>query len=235
MLFLKKMFPVLLTREFWFPDPSSADSQGLLAIGGDLTPERLLLAYSSGIFPWYSKGQPLLWWSPDPRMVLFPEELHVPRRLRRIIRRQKFVITFDRAFRQVIEACATARNRSTTGTWITPDMMQAYLHLHQAGYVHSVEAWRDGRLAGGLYGLALGGIFFGESMFFNEPDASKCAFVFLVRWLREMGAGLIDCQVTTSHLARFGAREISREDFLYHLERLKFARCLPHGPWQSPS
>ncbi len=225
------MFPVLLTRDLWFPDPDRADSNGLLAIGGDLSPGRLLLAYNSGIFPWYSPGDPILWWSPDPRMVLFPSELHVPRSLRRSLRKKRFLVTLDMDFEGVMSACASAAGRSRKGTWITGEMMCAYAKLHQAGYVHSVETWFDGRLAGGLYGVSIGRVFFGESMFFHEPDASKIAFVTMVGWLAEQGVRLIDCQMRTDHLARFGAREIVREEFLTRLIHLRSGQGPPVGPW----
>ncbi len=220
------MFPILLTRDIWFPHPDEADSQGLLAIGGDLSPERLLLAYISGIFPWYSPGDPILWWSPDPRMVLFPEELHIPKRLSRILRQGRFKVSMDRDFEAVIRACAVEGGRSESGTWITQEMVAAYMELHRLGFAHSVEAWQDGRLAGGLYGVCLGRVFFGESMFFREPDASKVAFVTLVKWLEKNGVELIDCQVRTGHLERFGARDIPRNEFLAMLERL----CSQKGP-----
>lgn len=223
--------PVLLTRDLWFPDPCHADKHGLLALGGDLSPERLLLAYASGIFPWFSPGDPVLWWSPDPRMVLVPTALHVPRRLLRIIRRKKFRITLDMDFDAVISACSLAGGREREGTWITRDMIRAYAALHSAGYAHSVEAWHDERLAGGLYGVAMGAVFFGESMFFNEPDASKVAFVYLVNWLADRGVKLIDCQVRTHHLARFGAGDMARDEFISRLMRLRARKGPPIESW----
>jgi len=225
------MFPVLLTRDLWFPHPDQSDEYGLLALGGDLSVDRLLLAYSSGIFPWYSPGDPILWWSPDPRMVLFPSRLHVPRRLRRIIRQEKFHVTLDRNFEEVIRACAVAGSRQREGTWITDDMISAYVALYRTGFAHSVEAWHDGELAGGLYGVCLGGVFFGESMFYRRPDASKAAFVKLVRWLTQHGIRLIDCQVRTSHLSRFGAVEIPRRQFLRLLARYRLRRGPASGRW----
>jgi len=197
-----------------FPPPSRANAEGLLAWGGDLSVDWLLAAYRSGIFPWYSEGQPILWWSPDPRMVLRPADLHCPRRLERIVASDRFTVTLDRAFRRVIEACSTAPREGQCGTWITPDMIAAYTRLHEAGYAHSVEAWSGDQLAGGLYGVSLGGCFFGESMFTNAPDASKTAFVRLVRQLDTWEFGLIDCQMHTEHLARFGAHEVPRKAFL---------------------
>ncbi len=225
------MFPVLLTRDLWFPHPDQADSHGLLALGGDLSVDRLLLAYSSGIFPWFSPGDPILWWSPDPRMVLFPSDLHVPRRLRRVIRQRRFHITLDRDFEGVIRACSISNNREHSGTWITKEMIRAYVDLHRAGYAHSVEAWYQGELAGGLYGVCLGGVFFGESMFYHVPDASKAAFVSLVHYLQAHGVRLIDCQVRTDHLSRFGAVEVQRKDFLRLLRRLRTRRGPAAGTW----
>ncbi len=199
-----------------FPDPQTAetDPDGLLAVGGDLSPARLINAYRRGIFPWYSAGQPILWWSPDPRMVLFPERLHVSRSLRRTLRRGEYQITFDRDFGAVIRACAEVPRPGQEGTWITPEMMEAYETLHRLGLAHSVEAWYRGELAGGLYGVALGRIFFGESMFSTRSDASKVAFVHLVRSLQAAGSPLIDCQVHTDHLASLGAAPLPRARFL---------------------
>lgn len=191
---------------------------GLLAAGGGLSVRRLVEAYGRGCFPWYSEGEPVLWWSPDPRMVLFPPELHVPRSLGRRLRRGDFRITADRAFAEVIAGCAEPRDDG--GTWITGEMIAAYGRLHAAGHAHSVEAWQDGMLVGGLYGVGLGQAFFGESMFTRVPDASKAAFVSLVRRFVERGVGLIDCQMRTEHLARFGAREIPRSEFLARVEVL---------------
>ncbi len=197
-----------------FPDPSEADSDGLLAIGGDLLPERLVAAYAGGIFPWYSEKSPILWWSPDPRLVLEPGSLHVPTSLRRVLNSGRYRFSLDTAFDQVIRACARAPRPGQTGTWIVPEMIDAYERLHALGLAHSAEVWSGGRLAGGVYGVALGSVFFGESMFFAEPDASKTAFVLLARWLASRGCTLIDCQQTTEHMLRFGAREISRLEFL---------------------
>lgn len=204
-----------------FPDVNLAlrEPDGLLAVGGDLRSERLLTAYRRGIFPWYSDGQPILWWSPDPRMVLFPAGLRVSRSLRKVLDRQVFTVTFDRAFEQVIAACSEPRERSI-GTWITAQMHDAYCRLHREGFAHSVECWRDGNLAGGLYGVAIGRAFFGESMFSRESDASKVAFCHLVRQLAAQGFGLIDCQVHSAHLASLGAEEIPRSRFVQHLEIL---------------
>ncbi len=204
-----------LTDQFIFPHPSLADPGGLLAVGGDLSPERLLLAYANGIFPWYSDPSPILWWSPDPRLVLFPGELKISRSLRRVIKKQVFTVTMDTSFGEVIRACAQARDE----TWITGEMIEAYVALHELGYAHSFETRHEGRLVGGLYGVALGRAFFGESMFSAMSDASKVALVFLVRLLDGLGFEFIDCQTTTEHLKRFGAREVPRKEFLDLLGR----------------
>lgn len=203
-----------------FPDPATAlrDPDGLLAVGGDLHPARLLAAYRRGIFPWFSKGQPVLWWTPDPRMVLFPDDLKVSRSLAKALRRRDFDVTYDTRFGEVIRACAAPRAKAD-GTWITDGMIAAFEALHRQGHAHSVEVWRDGRLVGGLYGLALGRVFFGESMFTRETDASKVGFVTLVERLAARGFAVIDCQVETAHLASLGARGIARERFLSLLDR----------------
>jgi leucyl/phenylalanyl-tRNA--protein transferase len=203
-----------------FPDPEKAetDPDGLLAVGGDLSPERIVQAYRQGIFPWYDDSQPILWWSPDPRMVLFPEELHVSRSMRKLLRQNRFSVTFDQAFGQVIRACAAPRSHES-GTWLTGEMILAWEVLHEQGIAHSVEAWRDGKLVGGLYGNALGSLFFGESMFSREANASKVAFICLVRSLIQSGYELIDCQVYTEHLASLGARRIPRKQFLARLKK----------------
>ncbi|MGZ5036252.1 MAG: leucyl/phenylalanyl-tRNA--protein transferase [Usitatibacter sp.] len=185
---------------------------GLLCAGGDLSPGRIVEAYSRGIFPWFSEGDPILWWSPDPRMVLFPEEFKVSRSLRKTLSRDVYETRFDTAFRDVIEACAAPRD-GQSGTWIVPEMVEAYTRLHELGFVHSVESWRDGELVGGLYGMALGKVFFGESMFARAPDASKVALARLVERLRARDYRLIDCQQATAHLASLGAREIPRAAF----------------------
>lgn len=223
--------PVFWLREkLAFPPVSMALPQGLLAVGGDLRPERLLLAYRSGIFPWYGPGDPILWWSPDPRLVLLPAELHVPRSLARTLRRGRFDFTLDRAFADVIHGCAATRQAE--GTWLVPEMVAAYIRLHRAGHAHSVEVWHEGRLAGGLYGVSLGRCFFGESMFARVSDASKAGLVFLVRRLAARGCQLVDCQVATDHMLRFGAREIPRKEFLRRL-RAALARPEPPGTWEA--
>lgn len=197
-----------------FPDPEEADPDGLLAVGGDLTPQRLLTAYASGIFPWYNDESPILWWSTNPRLVLLPEEFHLPRSLRRVLNQGVFTFTMDTDFTGVIRGCANSPRPGQEGTWIVEDMIEAYVMLHELGYAHSIEAWKDGELAGGLYGVSLGSAFFGESMFFKCSDASKAAFAALVRQLRAWGFTLVDCQQTTRHLLRFGARELPRFRYL---------------------
>jgi leucyl/phenylalanyl-tRNA--protein transferase len=203
---------------------------GLLAAGGGLSVRRLVDAYARGCFPWFSEGEPVLWWSPDPRMVLVPGQLHVPRSLLRRIRRGGISITADLAFADVMAACAEPRD-DQGGTWITEEMMAAYRALHIAGHAHSIEAWQNGLLVGGLYGVSLGRAFFGESMFTRVPDASKVALVTLVAQLQRWGFGVIDCQMKTEHLARFGAREIPRAAFVRQLDVL-VAQPAPPAPWQ---
>lgn len=203
-----------------FPDPQRAGSDGLLAFGGGLGVRSLVRAYHQGIFPWFGSGDPILWWSPDPRLVLVPGELHVSRSLRRVVNSGRFEVALDRDFEGVIRGCASAPGRGAAGTWLVPEMIAAYMDLHRAGAAHSVEARLDGRLVGGVYGVALGRAFFGESMFFAEPDASKTAFVWLARLLAAWGYGLVDCQQTTAHMLRFGARQWPRREFLDRLERL---------------
>jgi leucyl/phenylalanyl-tRNA---protein transferase len=204
-----------------FPPITTAlhEPNGLLAAGGDLSVERLLAAYERGIFPWYSEGQPILWWSPDPRMVLYVDEFRVARSLRKTVARKRFEIRIDADFPAVIRGCAAPRD-THGGTWITSPMLRAYLRLHEQGFAHSVEAWRDGHLAGGLYGVTIGRMFFGESMFAREPDASKIALVHLVARLQQAGCPLIDCQQETAHLARFGARPVPRAQFADEIGRL---------------
>ena len=208
------------SREIEFPDVELAlqEPDGLLAVGGALSREWLLHAYRRGIFPWYGPGQPVLWWAPDPRLVLYPEQLHVSRSLARVIKKGNYTVTLDKVFTEVITACAATRP-GQSGTWITPEMHAAYVGLHHDGYAHSAECWYQGRLAGGLYGVAIGGIFFGESMFARETDASKVAFVALVRQLHRWGFRLIDCQVHTDHLASLGATAIPRQAFTAILDR----------------
>ncbi len=208
-----------LSKKLLFPPAELADDDGLIAVGGDLSVERLVLAYSMGIFPWYSDDQPILWWSPDPRLVLFPEELKLSRNLRQTMRKGVFRVTTNMAFEEVMRGCATIRRKGECGTWITDDMIKAYIRLHQAGYAHSVEAWHGDELVGGLYGVMLGRAFFGESMFARKTDASKVAFAVYMLELAQKGIELIDCQVTTEHLIRFGAREIPRAEFMQRLQK----------------
>jgi leucyl/phenylalanyl-tRNA--protein transferase len=214
-----------------FPPPRLADPSGLLAVGGDLTVDRLVKAYRSGIFPWFSEGEPLLWWSPDPRLVLYPASLKISGSLHRVINKRLFTVRFDTAFRDVINACATVKRKGPEGTWITGGMIEAYCELHDAGLAHSVEAWSGGDLAGGLYGVAIGRCFFGESMFTRASNAAKVALVFLAAFLERNRFQLIDCQMTTANLVRFGAQEIPRRRFLSELER---AVAIPSikGPWR---
>jgi leucyl/phenylalanyl-tRNA--protein transferase len=220
----------LLDERIVFPPVEHAE-EGLLAVGGDLSPRRLLLAYSRGIFPWYQEGQPILWHAPDPRMVLLPNELRVSRSLRRRLRQRPFRITCDTAFEAVIESCASAPRPGQRGTWITADIKRAYAALHRMGLAHSVETWSGEELAGGLYGVSLGAVFFGESMFARQPDASKVAFVHLVGQLRAWGFALIDCQVYTDYLADFGALEWPRRRFTAALETA-LSRPTRRGPWK---
>lgn len=219
-----------LTEELEFPDPTLAEDSGLLAVGGDLRPERIILAYQNGIFPWYSEGRPILWWCPAPRLILEPQALHVGRSLRKTMRKVPYRITADTAFDQVIEACAQTPRPDMGGTWITDDMKEAYQRLAALGIAHSIEAWAGDELVGGLYGLSIGTAFFGESMFAQRPDASKIAFVTLVAQLRAWNFDFVDCQVVTDHLVRFGAVEIELDDFL---QRLDHATDQPtrRGPW----
>ena len=220
-----------LGRAHVFPPLERAldEPNGLLAAGGDLSPSRLLAAYRRGIFPWFSEGDPILWWSPDPRMVLYPPQLRVSRSLRKSLRRADYEIRVDTSFRAVMEACAEPRP-GQAGTWITNRMLDAYSELATRGFAHCVETWRDGVLVGGLYGLALGKAFFGESMFARATDASKIALVHLVRQIERWQFGLIDCQMRTAHLASLGAREIARTRFARELEQL-VNYPQPPGPW----
>ena len=219
-----------LPEDLIFPSPHLASKEGLLAVGGDLSRNRLLLAYRLGIFPWYSEGEPILWWSPDPRLVLYPDELKVSRSLNKVINQEIFEVTMDCAFEEVITECARVRLENQEGTWIVAEMVQAYCELHEAGFAHSVETWRDGRLAGGLYGVSLGKCFFGESMFTRITNASKVALVALVEHIKTLNFALIDCQIATAHLKRFGAREISRARYLDELDRALASPSLK-GKW----
>jgi leucyl/phenylalanyl-tRNA---protein transferase len=207
-----------LNEELYFPPVETASPEGVVAVGGDLRSERLLLAYRSGIFPWYEEGTPVIWWSPDPRMVLFPDELRVKKSMRQFIRNTSFKVTWNTAFKQVIKECARISRPGQSGTWITLAMQEAYLRLHEMGVAHSVEVWDNETLVGGLYGVDLGHVFCGESMFSKKSNASKLAFISHVEKLRAAGYKLIDCQVYTEHLASLGAREVSREVFLQILQ-----------------
>jgi leucyl/phenylalanyl-tRNA--protein transferase len=224
----------LLTDDLIFPPVHLATPEGLLAVGGDLSPERLLLAYQSGIFPWYSDDEPILWWSPDPRLVLYPEELKISRSLSKTIRSGCFKATMDTGFARVIQACGRTRTRTGQGTWITPEMEKAYICLHRLGYAHSVEIWHEEVLVGGLYGVSLGRCFFGESMFSTMSDASKVALVVLRDHLQKKQFDFIDCQMPTDHLMRLGAKKIARDDFLSELRRSLLRPTLP-GPWHLAS
>jgi leucyl/phenylalanyl-tRNA--protein transferase len=219
-----------LTDAVRFPDPERAGPRGLLAVGGDLRMERLLLAYQLGIFPWYGPGEPILWWSPPRRCVMEPGGFHASRRLQQLVRQGRFTVTFDQAFPHVIRACAETRLVQGEGTWIVPEMIDAYCDLHDAGFAHSAEAWWEGELAGGIYGVSLGRAFFGESMFTRITNGSKIAFQALAQRLADWEFSVLDCQITNPHLARLGAYEITRREFL---RRLNAALQLPtrRGKW----
>ncbi len=210
----------ILSDSIDFPPVGYANADGLLALGGDLSVDRLIKAYHSGIFPWYNEGEPILWFCPDPRMVLFPDELRISKSMRQLLRRNAFTVTFNTDFDGVIENCATVNRPDQYGTWITSDMQEAYKKLHKIGYAISVEVWKDNDLVGGLYGILLKEkkVFCGESMFAKVSNASKYGFIHLVDWLQQKEVKLIDCQVYTDHLASLGAREIERKDFLHYLK-----------------
>ncbi len=207
------------TPETQFPSPNSASEEGLVAVGGKITTIRVLSAYRQGIFPWYSEDQPVLWWSPEPRAILYPDEIKISRSLKKTLRRSNFRLTADTAFSEVVKACAGPRSHSQTGgTWITAEMVDTYNQLHQLGYGHSIEVWNEDKLVGGLYGLSLGSAFFGESMFSHQSDASKLALVYLANFSKSRGIDFIDCQLPTDHLASMGAVNISRNEYLRILE-----------------
>ena len=206
-----------LTDALLFPSPEQASAEGIVAVGGDLQPERVMLAYRKGIFPWFESDDFLLWWSPDPRMVLFPDRLKVSKSMRTVLRKKQFELTFNKAFDQVVEACAKVKRFGQNGTWITPGLMEVYSSLHTQGHAHSVEVWEEGSLVGGLYGIDLGTVFCGESMFSKSSNASKVALIYLVKELKKNKYELIDCQVPTQHLASMGAEPISRTEFLTFL------------------
>lgn len=209
----------LLDQHLWFPEAQCADEDGLLAVGGDLRPDRLILAYRNGIFPWYNPEEPILWWCPDPRFVLYADELKVHKSMRTVLRNGPFTFKLNTAFRDVLAHCRQIQRKDQPGTWITDEIEIAYNQLHDLGYAMSAETWHGDTLVGGLYGIKLGTMFFGESMFSTVNNASKYAFIHCVEWLKNQNVTLIDCQVYTEHLASLGARMISRDDFLGHLKK----------------
>ncbi len=219
-----------LSNSLEFPPSSLAEPNGLLCVGGDLLTERILLAYSNGIFPWYSNGEPILWWSPDPRLVIYPGKIHISRSLSKKIKNNYFTISIDRAFENVIMKCASSRTDKLEETWLTNEMIDAYIKLHKEGFAHSVECWKDQKLVGGLYGVSLGGCFFGESMFHLVNDASKIALVTLSAFLSDLNFDFIDCQVTSQHLLRMGGVEIPRKMFVDQL-KLSMEKPTITGPW----
>ena len=223
----------MLSDKIEFPPPQLASKHGLLAVGGDLSQKRLLLAYRMGIFPWYSDDEPVMWWSPDPRLVLYPREIKISKTLKKILRKNEFQVTLDLAFRDVIQHCADVRLEKNEGTWIVENMMDAYCRLHESGFAHSVEAWHQGELAGGIYGVSLGKCFFGESMFSRISNASSVALVNLVKYLEALSFDMLDCQIPTGHLIRFGARKVPRARFLAQLER-SLETPTKKGKWQMP-
>ncbi|MFN3315810.1 MAG: leucyl/phenylalanyl-tRNA--protein transferase, partial [Raineya sp.] len=220
----------VLNKTLYFPSVERACKEGIVAIGGDLSVERLLLAYQSGIFPWFSPGDPIVWWSPNPRFVLYPEKIKVSKSMKQLFKKQFFRVSFDTCFEEVITNCANIKREGQSGTWITKEMKKSYCELHNLGYAHSVEVWQDENLVGGLYGVALGKIFFGESMFSKVSNASKYGFITLTRLLQEKGFKLIDCQVHTEHLESLGAEFIERWHFIEELEQA-IAHPNLHGSW----
>jgi leucyl/phenylalanyl-tRNA--protein transferase len=206
-------------EQLYFPPVEDADENGLLAIGGDLTPARLILAYRSGIFPWFNEADPICWWSPDPRFVLYPSELKISKSMQQVVKKQTFQFSTNKAFKAVIHACSTTPRNGQEGTWITNEMQDAYLHMHHLGYAHSAEAWLNDELVGGLYGIRLGNVFFGESMFSHVSNASKFAFIQYVQMLQKENVQLIDCQLHTQHLESLGATMIPRKTFMQHLQQ----------------
>ena len=224
------MIPVFLPPDgAHFPDPAQADREGLVAIGGSLSYERLLRAYAMGIFPWYSAETPVLWWSPDPRCVLFPRQLHISGSLRRALASRRFSVTVNHAFSDVIQQCSSVPRPGQNGTWLMPEMIEAYINMHERGFALSAEAWLDTALVGGLYGVCIGSVFFGESMFHHVPNASKTAFALLCQWLGSNGCTLIDCQQTTRYMLRFGAQEMPRREFLRRLSMAILDTPIPAG------
>lgn len=224
----------LSQRNHFFPDPRLANDDGIVAVGGDVSPSRLLEAYKLGIFPWYSDNDPILWWSPDPRMVLFPDDLKVSKSMRTFFNNKKFSVTFDTCFQQVIQECRRILRHGQYSTWISDDIVKGYVGLHRLGYAHSCEVWHEGQLVGGLYGVMLGKVFFGESMFAKMSNASKFGFISLVKWLKERQVLVIDCQQETEHLASLGAKTISREQFLAILAQNRAENIdLLRGGWNA--
>ena len=209
----------LLSNELYFPPVTEADVEGILAIGGDLSTQRLLLAYRKGIFPWYSDDEPIIWWCPNPRFVLFPDEIKISKSMRAVIKKQTYSFTINNCFNNVIKNCKTINREGQSGTWISEEFIDAYTNLHNLGYALSAETWKNNKLVGGLYGVKMGNIFFGESMFSLSPNASKFAFIQLVQHLKNEGVKLIDCQVYTNHLESLGAKMIDRNDFMRLLEQ----------------
>jgi leucyl/phenylalanyl-tRNA--protein transferase len=221
-----------LSEELSFPNPELANEDGILAVGGDLSVERLQLAYQNGLFPWYNPEDPILWWSPDPRFVLFPAELKIAKSMRSYFNQRKFKVSFDQEFEKVMRACKVQNRKGQEGgTWISDEMVEGYCNLHEKGIAHSVEVWKEGELVGGLYGVCLGKIFFGESMFSKANNASKVGFITLVRMLEDRGFNLIDCQQETRHLKSLGARNIKRSDFLKLIEKNRKEKSIP-GSWE---
>ena len=209
----------LLSNELYFPPVTEADEEGILAIGGDLSTQRLLLAYRNGIFPWYSDDEPIIWWCPNPRFVLFPDEIKISKSMRAVVKKQTYSFTINNCFNNVIKNCKTINREGQSGTWISEEVIDAYTNLHNLGYALSAETWKNNKLVGGLYGVKMGNIFFGESMFSLSPNASKFAFIQLVQHLKNEGVKLIDCQVYTNHLESLGAKMIDRNDFMRLLEQ----------------
>ena len=209
----------LLSNELYFPPVTEADEEGILAIGGDLSTQRLLLAYRNGIFPWYTDDEPIIWWCPNPRFVLFPDEIKISKSMRAVVKKQTYSFTINNCFNNVIKNCKTINREGQSGTWISEEVIDAYTNLHNLGYALSAETWKNNKLVGGLYGVKMGNIFFGESMFSLSPNASKFAFIQLVKHLKNEGVKLIDCQVYTTHLESLGAKMIDRNDFMRLLEQ----------------
>jgi leucyl/phenylalanyl-tRNA--protein transferase len=209
----------LLSNELYFPPVNEADEEGILAIGGDLSTQRLILAYRNGIFPWYTDDEPIIWWCPNPRFVLFPDEIKISKSMRAVVKKQTYSFTINNCFNNVIKNCKTINREGQSGTWISEEVIDAYTNLHNLGYALSAETWKNNKLVGGLYGVKMGNIFFGESMFSLSPNASKFAFIQLVQHLKNEGVKLIDCQVYTNHLESLGAKMIDRNDFMRLLEQ----------------